>query len=149
MYNFLSLTQAQVVMRVVDPKIAYQMLHREQAQPLAPPASAASGPPPSMQLPQQFSGPPPQLPPQFSMPPPAVSNQFQMRPPMVPQGQFHGFPPSMNMPPPLMQQGGFGQPQNSPISLGGSGGPPKQVRWKCIRLETKLEDNFQPFRRYS
>uniref|UniRef100_A0A914HDN5 RRM domain-containing protein n=1 Tax=Globodera rostochiensis TaxID=31243 RepID=A0A914HDN5_GLORO len=115
-----ALLQAQVVMRVVDPKIAYQMLHREHAQPLPPPASAPA------HHSQQFSGKPPQIPPQFNVPPPVVpSHQFQMPPPPLMSGQFHhGFPPMMP-PPTLMQQqqqqqGPFTQQQTAP-------GPPMAV----------------------
>jgi cleavage stimulation factor subunit 2 len=128
-FTFSSSNQAQVVMRVVDPKVAYSMLHREQAQPLVPQQQpppqmgGMTGPPPSVVPPFQ-QGPPPQ----FSVPPPQMTqqppqSQFSMPPPGVVPGpggpQFHhNFPPpGMGMPPPR-------QPQPPPQHFGGQ--PPQQ-----------------------
>uniref|UniRef100_A0A914LEG1 RRM domain-containing protein n=1 Tax=Meloidogyne incognita TaxID=6306 RepID=A0A914LEG1_MELIC len=111
-----ALLQAQVVMRVVDPKVAYSMLHREQAQTLSASSAAlqqhsqfpGQQQPPSSQ--QQFQ--PQNLPPQFNMPPPPVI--------AASGGQFHQFPPqnAMGMGTNVLQQqppthGGFQSKQQT------------------------------------
>ncbi|KAH7702440.1 cleavage stimulation factor [Aphelenchoides avenae] len=116
-----ALLQAQVVMRVVDPKVAFSMLHREtpatsqpfhQAFPAGPPP--VSGPP-SMQVggpPRPFNGGPPNVPPhpppgmppppQMRGPPPMQPFMPGMPPPMTsgPPPQMHVLPPPMRHPPP-------------------------------------------------
>ena len=94
-------------MRVVDPKVAYSMLHREQAQSLSSSSAVVSA---ALHQQQGFQVQQTQFqpqPPQFNMPPPPV---------MAASGQFHSFPSSnnMGMPPPLMQQQHPGFPPKQP-----------------------------------
>ena len=103
-------------MRVVDPKLAYSMLHREHAQPLAP-QTIASAVPMQQQQQQPFQG----HPSQFNVPPPSLQSQFNMPPPGGMPGQFHNFaPPSMGMGQPQSMHAAFpGQqpPQNTPMQM--------------------------------
>jgi len=107
-----ALLQAQVVMRVVDPKVAYSMLHRENPsnvpfhhqqtqqqqgqQPLSGPAVQQQQQPQQQQM--------------FSHPPPSISS-------MIPGGGGGG------MPPPGMPPGGFPVPGVGGPVMPGVGGP--------------------------
>ena len=91
-----ALLQAQVIMRVVDPKVAYQMLHRETPAPVVP----------FHQLPESGGGP--------------------GQPGGMPGGLPGGVPPGVGMPPPTSmmpppqgQMGFFGAPpQQGPLGMG-------------------------------
>jgi cleavage stimulation factor subunit 2 len=112
-----ALLQAQVVMRVVDPKVAYSMLHREtpattqpfhQGFPGGPPPPTGGIPPP----PRPFNGAPNVAPP--NMPPPnaGMSQQIRTGPPpaqpyMQQMGPISGGPPPhivASRPPPVRPQ---------------------------------------------
>ncbi|XP_064105238.1 cleavage stimulation factor subunit 2-like isoform X2 [Macrobrachium nipponense] len=143
-----ALLQAQVVMRIIDPKTAVQILHggREIVEPLLPP----SGPPPTSMAPTMNGGPPgpppgppgppgPPMPPGGPPPPtnlptrfpPPVSGGhggFQGPPPGPPQPRGPSFPAGdfdmrqMNVPPrgPPPQ----GNDQDMRLAPPGMGGPP-------------------------
>uniref|UniRef100_A0A915E9E8 RRM domain-containing protein n=2 Tax=Ditylenchus dipsaci TaxID=166011 RepID=A0A915E9E8_9BILA len=86
-----ALLQAQVVMRVVDPKVAYSMLHREKPMPIAPFHQQAM---------QQQNAPPSGLTPHtqpavnYNIPPPQMSMK------MPPPGQLPPVTSGYNVPPP-------------------------------------------------
>lgn len=122
-----ALLQAQVVMRIIDPKTAVQILHgaREGLDPILP--TTGSAPPPTV-IPTQSQAPPalnggPPIPPPTSGPPPPSNLPTRYPPPMAAgPGNFQGPPPGPPPPRgPPFQGGDFDMRQ---LGVGPRGPPP-------------------------
>ncbi|KAI1724161.1 hinge domain of cleavage stimulation factor subunit 2 domain-containing protein [Ditylenchus destructor] len=140
-----ALLQAQVVMRVVDPKVAYSMLHREQPATTAPfhqqaaPPTQTTAPhgiiPTSHPPPMNFSTPPPQIP-GMTMPPSSQAPPLVMShpPPTVTAG-FNMPPHILSHPPPSIASG---LPPRMPVPPGGAGAP-QQAESTSTALEEQQQ----------